>query len=200
MYFLVYIYMKVGEKMNWIESIKKYNPYNEQEKKAKNIILKCIDIFDNILNRDNEIAHITSSAFIVNKTRDKVLMIHHNIFNEWSWTGGHADGEEDLLAVAIKEAKEEAGIKTIHPVTPDIFSLDILPVHGHIKRGQYICAHTHLSVAYLCEADENEILTVKIDENSGVKWIPIAEINSCTNESHMLEIYNKIICKSLDIY
>lgn len=185
--------------MNWIDSIKKYNPYNEQEKKDKDIILQCIETFNNILTRDNEIAHITSSAFVVNKTKDKVLMIYHNIYNSWSWTGGHADGEEDLLAVAIKEVKEETGVKNIQPVISDIFSLDILTVIGHIKRGEHVAPHLHLSIAYLVEADENEELVVKEDENSDVKWIPIEEVNTYSNEPHMQKVYHKLIDKIINL-
>lgn len=181
--------------MNWIEDIKNYNPFNEQESKDKELILKSIRQFDNILTRDNELLHMTSSAFVINKDRDKILVIHHNIYNSWAWTGGHADGEEDLLQVAIKEAKEETGIKQIRPIISDIFALDIMPVQAHIKRGKFVPAHLHLNAAYLLEADENEALAVKIDENSGVKWIPINEVNIYSNEPHMHKIYNKIIDK-----
>ncbi|MBB6217186.1 8-oxo-dGTP pyrophosphatase MutT (NUDIX family) [Anaerosolibacter carboniphilus] len=181
--------------MDWITEIKRYTPCNEQEEKDKAIILDCIKQFDNILTRENKIAHITSSGFIVNKMRDSVLMIHHNIYNAWAWTGGHADGEMDLLAVAIREAQEETGVKNIHPVATEIISLDILPVLGHVKRGAYVSSHLHLSVAYLVEADEEESLIVKIDENSGVKWIPIAEIDTYTNEPHMQKVYKKIVSK-----
>lgn len=181
--------------MSLIESIKEYKAYNEQEKKDKEIIVKCIEMFNDILTRDNEIVHITSSGFVVNKNRDKVLMVHHNIYNSWSWTGGHADGDEDLLFVAIKEAKEETGVKNIFPVSENILSLDILPVLGHIRRGKYVAPHLHISVAYLIEADENEPLVVKPDENSGVKWIPVEEIDAYSNELHMKKIYKKIISK-----
>lgn len=181
--------------MHWIQSIKEYKPYNEQEEKDKEIILHSIDTFDDVLTRDNKIAHMTSSAFVVNKAKDKVLMIHHNIYNSWAWTGGHADGEEDLLAVALREVVEETGVKNISPITYDIFSLDILPVLGHMKRGKYVSAHLHLSVAYLAVADENEALVVKADENSGVKWIPIDKVNAYSNEPHMQKVYQKLISK-----
>ncbi|MBV7275173.1 NUDIX hydrolase [Clostridiaceae bacterium UIB06] len=181
--------------MHWIQSIKEYNPYNEQEEKDKEIILRCVDMFDDVLTRQNEIAHMTSSAFVLNKSKDKVLMVHHNIYNSWAWTGGHADGEEDLLAVALREVMEETGVKNISPITSDIFSLDILPVLGHIKKGKYVSAHLHLSVAYLAVVDENETLVVKADENSGVKWIPIDEVNTYSNEPHMRKIYQKLISK-----
>lgn len=181
--------------MNWITEIKGYNPCNEQEEKDKEIILRCIDVFDDILTRNNNVAHITSSGFIVNKTRDKALMVHHNIYNSWAWTGGHADGEKDLLGVAIREAQEETGVKNARPITRDIISLDVLPVLGHVKKGVHISAHLHLSVAYLVEVDEDESLVVKADENSGVKWIPLVAIETYINEPHMQEIYRKIISK-----
>lgn len=181
--------------MNWINSIKNYKPYNEQEKKDKEIILNCINIFDDVLTRNNEIAHITSSAFVVNKNRDKVLMVHHNIYNSWSWTGGHADGETDLLAVAIREVKEETGVKNVYPVISDIFSIDILTVVGHIKKGKYVAPHLHLSIAYLLEAYEEEALTIKEDENSGVRWVPIDKVNEYSNEAHMKKVYEKLISK-----
>ena len=181
--------------MNWIDLIKNYSPYSEQEENDKEIIIRCFDMFDDILSRDNNIMHITSSAFIVNENRTKVLMVHHNIYNSWCWTGGHADGEENLLLVAINEAQEETGIKNIFPVSDDILSLDILPVFAHIKKGKYISSHLHLSIAYLIEADDMEPLIIKPDENSDVKWIPIDEIDLYSNEPHMMKIYNKILSK-----
>ena len=177
--------------MEWIKQIEKYNPVDEQEKKDKEIILDFINKNDNVLFRDNEIAHITSSGFIVNKLRTKVLMIHHNIYNSWGWTGGHADGDSDLIKVSIKEAKEETGIKEARPITNDICSIDILPVNAHIKRGKYVASHLHLSVAYILEADENEELVVKEDENSGVKWVDIDKVLDLTNEEYMKNVYKK---------
>ena len=181
--------------MNWIETIKNYKTCCEQEEKDKEIFIKCFDAFDDILTRDNGIAHITSSAFVVNKKRDKVLMVYHNIFKAWSWTGGHADGDDDLLHVAKKEVKEETGVKNIKPVSDDIISLDIIPVKGHIRKGKFVSPHLHLSVAYLLEADENEELVIKPDENSGVQWIPLSKIDTFSNEPHMMKIYNKVISK-----
>ena len=177
------------------DSIKNYSPCNEQEKKDKEVIIYCTEVFEDVLTRNNKIAHITSSAFAVNKAKDKLLMIYHNIYDSWSWTGGHADGNGDLLAVATKELREETGVKTIRPVSTDIFSLDVLTVLGHTKRGNYVSPHLHLSVAYLIEVDENDFLMVKEDENSGVRWIPFDEINIYSTEPHMQKVYQKLISK-----
>lgn len=179
--------------MQWIDSIREYIPYNKQEEKDKAVILTYINLFRNILKRDNEIAHITSSAFVVNKDRDKVLMVYHNIYNSWSWIGGHADGEENLLYVALKETQEETGVRKTYPVSNEILSLDVLPVLGHIKKGKYISPHLHLSVTYLIEADDKEELRTKPDENSAVQWIPIDQLATYSNEPHMVKIYSKIV-------
>lgn len=118
-------------------------------------------------------------------------MIFHKIYNSWSWTGGHADGDSDLLKVAIKEASEETGLKNIKPISKDIFSLDVLTVNGHLKNGEYVSSHLHLSVAYLLEADENEELVVNEDETKGVKWVPIDKVDSYSSEPYMIGVYNK---------
>lgn len=182
--------------MDFIKQVEQYQPINEQETADKAAILEMIARFpQNILLRDNTIAHMTSSGFIINAAFDKTLMIHHNIYQSWGWTGGHADGDADLLHVALKEAWEETGITSVKPLTPKLASLDILPVFSHIKRGKFVNTHLHLSCAYLLIADETEVLQYKPDENSGAKWIPLREVNTYCTETHMLPVYQKLMKK-----
>ena len=133
-------------KENLIRQIENYPPFNEQEEKDKALILGWIRNNDNAFSRENAVAHITTSAWVVNKDRSKVLMVYHNIYNSWSWLGGHADGETDLLSVAIREVKEEAGISNVRPVSEEIFSLESLTVDGHVKKGNYVSSHLHLNI------------------------------------------------------
>lgn len=178
------------------EQIEKYIPINEQEKKDKEFMLKVFEDFDDVLTRENEYVHFTSSAFVVNKNRDKVLMIYHNIYNSWGWTGGHADGEEDLLSVAIREVEEETSVKNVKVLNNgEIVAIDTLPVAGHVKRGKYVASHTHLSVAYVFEADENDQIRIKEDENSNVAWQDIDKAVELSTEPHMKPVYTKIIDK-----
>lgn len=186
--------------MDFQKSIENFNSTISEEMKAREIILNFIRKNEDVLRRDNEIAHITGSSMIFNESWDKVLMVYHNIYKSWAWTGGHADGEEDLLALSIREAKEETGLKNIHVVSEEIVSLDILPVVDHYKNECYVPPHLHLSVAYVFQASEDEELRIKEDENSGVKWIPISELAKNVTEMHMIPIYNKIIKKVATFY
>lgn len=172
--------------------IEKFNPYNEQEEMDKSFMLDFINKNEDCLVRDNRVAHFTASNWIVNKDRTKVIMIYHNIYKSWAWTGGHADGDEDLMRVALKEANEESNIKNLKPLVDGLFSLEVLTVNGHVKRGKYVSSHLHLNCTFLFEADESEELRIKEDENSGVKWIDINQAIEITNEENMKPIYKKL--------
>ena len=178
---------------NLKEKIEKYIPYNEQEKNDKKIILQYLEQFDNILTRENEFDHFTASSWVLNKEKTKVLMIYHNIYQSWAWTGGHTDGESDLLQTAIRELREETGVQNVKILDDNIFSLEVICVNGHVKKGKYVSSHVHLNLTYLLEVDENEKLQIKEDENSNVRWIPIEEIPKKVNEKWIEEnIYHKL--------
>lgn len=176
-----------------IRQIENYEPYNEQEQRDKELILQSLYREPDIFTRENTLAHMTASAWVVNKQRDKVLMVYHNIYHSWSWLGGHADGETDLLKVAIREVQEESGIQNVIPIREKIFSLESLTVDGHMKKGKYVSSHLHLNVTYLLEADEQEVLAVKPDENSGVAWFtPEGAVESSTEPWFQENIYRKL--------
>ena len=179
------------------QQIAAYTPFNEQEAQDKALILQWIRQNENAFSRENTVAHMTASAWVVNRERTKVLMVYHNIYHSWSWLGGHADGETDLLAVALREVQEEAGITRVRPVSQEIFSLESLTVDGHVKKGKYVSSHLHLNVTYLLEADEAETVHSKADENSGVAWFTPAEALQRSTEPWFVErIYKKLIEKA----
>ena len=177
---------------NLKEQIEKYIPYNEQEKSVKEIMLKSLETFDDMLTTENKNCHFTASNWIVNKERTKVLMIYHNIYKSWAGVGGHADGDADLLHVALKEAQEETGLKNFKVLSDGIFAIKIAKVDSHIKRGKFVSDHLHFDCCYLLEADENEELHIKADENSGVKWTDIDKAVDASNEENMKPIYQKL--------
>lgn len=173
---------------------------NQQEEYDKKLMLQYMMHSPDYLDRKNQIAHFTTSIWTVNQERTKTLMVYHNIYDSWSWIGGHADGSEDLRAVAQRELWEETGIKNSAFVCPDIFSLEILTVNGHIKKGVYIPSHLHFNVTYLAEADEKDGLIVNEAENQAVKWWTFEDALRMPKEPWLVEhIYKKLNSKVMRI-
>lgn len=180
--------------MNLREQIKNYIPFDEAEETIKNYMLKWFDTFDDILTRENKFGHFASSAFVVNKDRTKMLVVYHNIYDAWIFPGGHADGEENLLSVAVREVDEETGLKT-KILDNSIFAISASPIVGHIKRGKYVPAHTHLDVVYLLEADDKEMLVFREDESKGVKWITFEEATGDNIVDFIRPVHKRLIEK-----
>ena len=182
--------------MDILAQIEAFEPGCEQEVCDRAVLLDCLRTRPHIFERSDLTAHMTASAWVVDPAREKVLLIYHNIYNSWSWMGGHADGERDLLAVALREVREESGVAA-RPLLDGVFSLEVLTVDGHEKRGSYVPSHLHLNVSYLLEADDRQPLAVKPDENSGVRWFPVGEAVAASSEPWFRErIYPKLIARA----
>ena len=180
-----------------IRQIQNYTPFNEQEATDKALILQLLASNRDLSLRSCLDAHLTASAWVVSPDRQQVLMAYHNLYDSWAWLGGHADGDWNLMSVARREAEEESGIRNLKTVTEDIFSLEILTVSGHEKRGHYVPSHLHLNLTYLFEGDPTLPLKIKDDENSAVGWITVAEIAEKSTEPWFVErIYSKLVRKS----
>ena len=180
--------------MDLRKQIEEFVPFNEQEESDKKYFLKFIDTFDDVLTRNNVFGHFSSSAFVVNKERNKMLIVYHIINDGWIYPGGHADGEEDLLSVAVREVEEETGLKA-KVLDEKIYAIQANSVQPHIKRGKFVSAHTHLDVIYIMEADDSIPLVYREDESKGVKWIPFEQAEDNTMVPFIRPIHKKIIEK-----
>jgi len=177
-----------------MERIFAYIPKTEQEEKDKELIVSLMKNYpEKILHRSLLFGHMSASAMIFNPSHDKVLMVYHKIYQNWTMTGGHTDGESDLLKVALKEAKEETGLTDLKVLSEDILSLEVLPVSSHYKSGHYVSAHLHLNVTFAFEAREEEAIRICEEENSGVAWLEIDKLNEYSDEKIMLEVFHKCI-------
>ena len=173
-----------------------YHPWNSQEEQDRAEILRRLDHGEPLLTRENLGAHLTVSGWVISPDRKQVLLAYHNLYDSWAWLGGHADGEQDLLAVALREVQEES-VLTARPVSKDPFSLEILPVAGHEKHGAYVPSHLHLNVTFLLEADPSVPVRHKEGENSAVAWFPMEEALAASSEPWIRDrIYRKLIEKT----
>lgn len=233
------------ETMRLHADITAYRPFNEQEAADRQVILRALETDPNCFERSAQ-AHLACSVWTVDPTFTRTLLVYHNIYDSWSWIGGHADGERDLAAVALRELEEETGAhgrllpcgksdgatgmafgaeehrgfadgdaagRTFNAEgrrdladgnarnRPNlVYSLEVLTVDGHEKRGAYVSSHLHLNVTYLAVADPSEPLRMKPDENSGVRWVPLEDAVRLSTEPWIRDrIYRKLIDKLADV-
>ncbi len=179
--------------MTLLETIREFTPGCEQEEADRRLMLSYMERFPQLLTRENETAHFTASCWIVTPDQSRVLMAYHNQYDSWAWLGGHADGESDLLSVALREAREESGLREVRAVRNTPLSLEILAVQPHEKRGRFVPAHLHLNLTYLLKADPAQALACKPDENSGVCWFSPWDAVQAASEAFMRPIYRKLI-------
>jgi 8-oxo-dGTP pyrophosphatase MutT (NUDIX family) len=116
--------------------------------------------------RERKEGHFTASAWIVNKRRTHTLLTLHNKLNRWLQLGGHADGNENLMEVAMDEAREESGLTSLRIVDQFIFDIDKHIIPANVREGQ----HFHYDVRFLIEAEIDEPLNIS-KESKDLAWI-----------------------------
>jgi 8-oxo-dGTP pyrophosphatase MutT (NUDIX family) len=141
---------------------------------------------DNAFQRTHLPGHITGSAWVVNKNKDHTLLVHHTKLDKWVQPGGHADGDENVLQVALREAEEETGLKNFK-ITETIFDIDIHTIPARKDFPE----HQHYDIRYLMEADMNEPIIVS-EESHDVKWIAIDQLKKYTSERSVLRMSEKL--------
>jgi 8-oxo-dGTP pyrophosphatase MutT (NUDIX family) len=125
-----------------------------------------------VYHRDHLPGHVTGSAWVLNTNRTKVLLVHHAKLNRWLQPGGHADGDENVLAVALRELEEETGVKQVRPLVNGIFDIDIHPIPQRKDFPQ----HDHYDVRFAFIADEREPLLVS-EESHDVQWVLMSDLD-----------------------
>lgn len=132
------------------------------------------------------IGHLTGSAWIVDAGRLLTLLTHHRKLEKWLQLGGHADGDLDLHAVALREAREESGLTRLRSVSPAIFDVD----RHWIPARKSEAAHWHYDVRFVFEGDPREPLVVT-HESKALAWVQIEKMTGYTTEESMLRMARK---------
>ncbi|RZP30751.1 NUDIX domain-containing protein [bacterium] len=168
------------------ELIKKYCVRYPNERKAQ-AIQSFLVMDKNPFSRSNPHGHFTGSAWIVNPDKSKTLMTHHKKIGKWLQLGGHADGEEDLMNVSLREAKEESGLSNFAIVSEEIFDMDIheVPSIGSEPK------HLHYDIRFILEANPDTESVSISDESYDVAWIELDRVHQLNAEESIMRMVNK---------
>ena len=133
-------------------------------------------------------AHVTGSAWVISPDRERVLMMHHRKHDQWFQPGGHADGDADILRVALKETSEETGLDSsyVKLLNDSSFDLDIhtIPAIGSDPR------HQHIDVRFLVEIDDSMPVPGN-DESHEVLWMQLHEVSRYNNNRSTYRMVEK---------
>ena len=179
--------------MKFKDIINSYIPRDDKEEKDLELMKQFLNAHDDIYSRKNLIGHVTSSVIILDEEKKHILLGYHNIYKSWGWFGGHNDGEQDCLNVALKEAKEETGLRDFILFDEAPLGIDVVYVQNHLKNGSYVPDHLHLNVTYGLIANSKSELTFNQSEHSGIKWFDIEKYLEVVDEDRMLPIYSKLV-------
>lgn len=165
--------------------------YQTQFSEEQLFIPKFIDLLQHAdaYERLHLPGHITGSAWIVNSDLSKVLLVKHAKLNKWLQPGGHADGDDNVLRVAMKEVEEETGLTKLLSLTPGLFDIDIHSIPA--RKDLSFPEHDHYDVRFIFKADENDKLIIS-DESTDLKWIALTELHKYNAEPSILRLVSKV--------
>ena len=167
--------------------LKNYNPTDPQEAQFTQRITEFVQENPDCFERSLLMGHVTGSAWIVDKSHQFTLLTHHRKLDKWFQTGGHCDGDSDVLNVAFKEAQEETGLSDIQIVSNAIFDIDI----HEIPERRDVPTHLHYDVRFLFEADMNEPFTVS-SESTDLAWVALWEVSKLNDSESMMRMVRKM--------
>lgn len=171
-----------------LQLLSKHQPIDSHEQEMLERIVVFVHEHENFYSRDLLVGHLTGSAWIVDETFSHALLLHHGKLNKWLQPGGHIEDDAEMLAAAMREAREETGV-AVRPHSPAIFDVDI---HGIPARPNEP-AHFHYDIRFWLIADKAAPLVVT-SESKDLAWVALQEIETLTQEESVLRMVRKTIC------
>jgi 8-oxo-dGTP pyrophosphatase MutT (NUDIX family) len=178
--------MEIVHRNPLLEKLRAHRPFDDHEAAMVTRLRRFVETHADCFERSLRIGHITGSAWIVDRERGHALLTHHRKLNKWLQLGGHADGDNDVLRVALREAQEESGLASIRPISPAIYDIDIhvIPARGSEPE------HLHYDVRFLLEADRASPLLAS-SESRSLAWTPLSAIAGLNPEESMARMVRK---------
>ena len=170
-----------------LKKLRLHKGVDEHEESMRLRIIRFIEGHADCFHRSLLEGHITASALVVNADKTKTLMTHHHKLNKWLQLGGHSDGDPDPLNVALREVKEESGLKNVVPLSEKIFDVDV----HEIPERKNEPAHVHYDIRFLFQAHDGDSLTIS-NESKDLAWIPLHSMDQYTAEESILRMIRKL--------
>ncbi len=169
-----------------LEQLAVYQNSRPAEAETVRRFIDFVNAHEDCFERTLAIGHITGSAWIVSADGSEILLTHHRKLDRWLQLGGHADGDPDVVAVALREAREESGLEDFELLGHGIFDLDIHPIPARKNEPE----HLHYDVRYIFRAAGDTRFTVS-EESHDLRWVPVDEVRTLTGEESMLRMVRK---------
>jgi len=147
-----------------------------------------VEAHDDCFHCDLWPGHVTGSAWVVNPSRSHVLLLHHRKHGQWFQPGGHADGDADILRVALRETAEETGLDAAHIRLVDerIFDVDVHTIPTSVRGPR----HTHYDIRFLVEMDDDIVIPGN-DESHQVLWVALHDVPRYNNNRSTWRMVDK---------
>lgn len=160
-----------------LRKLAEYQPVDREQRTCRDQIITFVERHARCFERSLTVGHVTGSAWLLNRDGSHVLLTHHRKLGKWLQLGGHADGETDILAVALREAREESGLASIEPVFDAVFDVDIhaIPANGPTP------AHDHFDIRFLLRTTEGDEYRVS-DESHELAWVTPDNVPKLTGD------------------
>lgn len=161
----------------------RYPEDGERALAVAGFVLAHTDCFE----RSCLLGHVTGSAWIVSPDGEQVLLTQHRKLGRWLQLGGHCDGDSDVFAVALREAREESGLERFETLSDDSGTLPLdVDVHEIPARGAEP-AHLHHDIRFLLLAEPEQSLC-RSDESVDLRWVPWADLPRLAAEESLLRM------------
>jgi 8-oxo-dGTP pyrophosphatase MutT (NUDIX family) len=174
-----------------LDALERYRALHPEEAECAARLADFVRAHEDCFLRSCLPGHVTASAWILSHDRERFLLTHHAKLDRWLQLGGHADGDADTAAVALREAREESGMSAfelVWPAQPGVpFDLDIheIPARGAEP------AHLHHDVRYLLVAAPGQELRVSAESHE-LAWFERARAAAVLDEPSQL----RMACKA----
>lgn len=169
-----------------LDLLQRHQPFDEDESTMLEQTIQFVRNNSDCFERHLAIGHVTGSAWIVSPDRRQVVLLHHAKLDRWFQPGGHADGDPDLLGVALREAEEETGLRDLKVVSPAIYDVDVHTIPARASEPE----HLHYDIRFLLEASTHQPF-IQTHETKEVRWVDGREIGKLTSEKSIMRMNYK---------